>query len=417
MNLSRTHIAIPKMPYNDDFDCERTERGSADEHTDNSDVDGYTESFTSPRQQKYLKKLIRTDQFSFLSGQSIPLQATHVIPAIRTARQGAQDRSCVKALKERMEMWLTELWFNGGHRFAMDGRTNFLLLGVGERMELNKFGNFTFFPGEERLLLLDKELEALNADWARRAAADPAARRNIPSDPGSSFDVRDVQWEVLVLYPDGFYSDSAPMHILDPAKRAIRRKNTERLLDLTSSDWFRCVVCTEPHGLPIIELFQEEGRGNAPLRLRHDSLRAADEQLSLFAMIVALHARVAAYCAAPGNQPSEAVRHVLEYTTPLVEKIFYIPPGARRPDEGSNTPTMTTDKNDDSKSAPEHLIVNNLTYSECTTLFKRMEAGEGGAEPFSQLLYGSGGPRFEVPEIRLIRQEWAERARLAEAGA
>lgn len=94
---------LPKMPFLDaDFDFEHTELGDPTENANDFDVSAGS-FMRSPREQKLQRKLLRTDQRCFLSGRSgCTLQASHVIPPMRTARKSPQTRARVKHLRIKM---------------------------------------------------------------------------------------------------------------------------------------------------------------------------------------------------------------------------------------------------------------------------------------------------------------------------
>ncbi|KAJ7743078.1 hypothetical protein B0H16DRAFT_1693549 [Mycena metata] len=274
------------------------------------------------REDGLLRKLIRTDQYSFLSGSSkAALQACHVLTAIQSTNSKEITKAQVEAFKASIEEYATELWFNRGEPFVLDGRANLILLTAVEHVELDLYGLFAFYPGYFRLHLLLSALKVTNAEWADRAASDSRARRDLPTDESSVFTAA-VEWEVLVFHVEDFSPNGQPISILNPNKRQVRQNDGIPAPRLPS-DWQDCTVRDDPLNFPV--LLKPDG---SPLVLRFDQgLRQPKEKLSLFAMIVNLHSKLAAFESSSTMALTPALNLLIHRTSELMDEIFYKPPG------------------------------------------------------------------------------------------
>ncbi|KAJ7636109.1 hypothetical protein DFH06DRAFT_1220005 [Mycena polygramma] len=109
------------------------------------------------------------------------MQACRVLNAIRSPERGTGgvDRVATEKFDETLESFATELWFNEGRPFKLDGRCNLLLLSVDEYYLWDVYGIYAFSPSYTDLNSILYDLAMCNSDWATRAASNVAAGRNL----------------------------------------------------------------------------------------------------------------------------------------------------------------------------------------------------------------------------------------------
>ncbi|KAJ7217089.1 hypothetical protein GGX14DRAFT_601973 [Mycena pura] len=424
------------------------------------------QSFTSSKVQKsaqkqdkgLLRSLLRTDQFSFLSGSSdAAMQACHVLNAIRSSKKGV-ERAAIKKFKESIELFATALWFNEGRDFKLEGR-----LLVDEHYRWDVYGIYAFSPSYGSLHLILEELTRCNSEWAKRAASNADATRDLPD----SLTVDMYEWRIVILHPEDFFPRGQRVKVLHPNKR-ILRTSMEIPEEPLSSDWVDCTVRTLPDEPPLLV------HGATPLTPKLSlTLRKDGERLSLFAMLVNLHWKLEAYMTEAAPLSNRKLRQMHGTTTALMAQIFFRPPHTTipiplpvpvkvkdprniststshtpsssankfstvTPTEGtfSNTPTEGTfskktrsggnrDTNMESPDSlpvpPEPEFINGLTSTECETLFDRLSNPTGGADSadaFMQLLCGAKGfPDFKAPPTRWVREHGWESGSGSESGS
>ncbi|KAJ7217085.1 hypothetical protein GGX14DRAFT_601967 [Mycena pura] len=412
------------------------------------------QSLTSSKVQKVaqkqdrdlLRSLLRTDQFSFLSGSSdAAMRACHVLSATRRSKKGV-ERAAIKKFEESIELLATVLWFNKGRDFKLDGRCNLLLLLVDEHYRWDVYGIYAFSPSFIDLHFILEELTRCNSEWAKRAASNVEATRDLPDTL-----TEDVyEWRIIILHPEDFFPRGQRFKVLHPNKR-ILRTSMEMPEEPLSSDWVDCTVRTLPDEPPLLV------HGTTPLAPKvFLALRKDDEHLSLFAMLVNLHWKLEAYMtevAQKSTCPNGMLRLMHNTTTALMTQIFFRPPQTTFPtphtsySSANNFSAVTStegtlsmkagsggnrDTNMESPDSlpvpPEPEFINGLTSTECETLFDRLSnptSGADSADAFMQLLCGAQGaecfffgagaawlnemddtgfPDFEAPPTRWMRE-------------
>ncbi|KAJ6469777.1 hypothetical protein C8R47DRAFT_1077928 [Mycena vitilis] len=448
--------ARPRNPLRAATYANSTEKGS----TSSMNVDE-AQSLTSSDVQRVeqkedthlLRRLVRTDQFSFMSGSSdAAQQACHILNAIRTSKRGV-DRAAIKRFKDSIESFATDLWFNHGLAFKLD-------VLVDEHYRWDVYGIYAFSPSYGELNLILDALRQYNWDWARRAASDAAARRDLPD----SFSTASYTWRVVLLHPEDFMPRQQHVKVLQPDKRFLRI-SSEIPAEQLSSDWVDCRVQELPGEPPLLV----HGTPPTPLSLQLSlQLRNKEERLSLFALLVNLHWKLEAYIR-ESKSSNSMLKLMYDTTTALMVEIFFRPPqstislplplpekaksprhistsrtassstnfSAVTPTSGTfaagsgtnndtsmespdsspvphdpmNWPEVPTEPMDSPESLPvppEPVLVNGLTSTECETLYDRLSQSTDGADSataFMQLVCGPQGiPTFKTPATRWMRE-------------
>ncbi|THU81467.1 hypothetical protein K435DRAFT_873307 [Dendrothele bispora CBS 962.96] len=323
----------PRNPLRDaNLDPANTERSS--DHTTDIEGASIAPSFKAEwvRQRdagSRLKKLLKTDQRSFLSGSvSSPMQAAHIINTVR--RKGKTEKN--EQLKTFIQSYLTLLGFHKHNdtkendRFFLDHRPNLLLLTVGEHYSLDFYGLIAFSPGECRLQELIHRLKEDNEKWEPQTRQHMEWQRNLDFSNGSPYDVYTIDWEVLVFYPQDFLADGETFSALDVTRRSLRQPQQQLLPPTNDEDsWLRYSVIglndsDATHPPPRL------GRGSVPLTIRLNNIRTEPDRVSLFAMMINLHSKLMAYQRTTPN-PDPRFTRLFTLADELVDLIFYRPAG------------------------------------------------------------------------------------------
>ncbi|KAF8214074.1 hypothetical protein K438DRAFT_1956174 [Mycena galopus ATCC 62051] len=146
----------------------------------------------------------------------------------------------------------------------------------------------------------------------------------------------DVTWRVLVLYPDAFPAPEG-LRVMRPDRRSLREE-PELPLPLESwADWITCIPYEYQDGLFFlaeadgascgVEDSAHDLKAGEPsaLELQFRSIRAEEDQLSLFSMIVVTAAKIRAFI--ENNPPpcSPALARLHLDLQALLQQIFFLP--------------------------------------------------------------------------------------------
>ncbi|KAF7346450.1 hypothetical protein MSAN_01873000 [Mycena sanguinolenta] len=279
-------LSRPTNPLNDEaYDPAQTEAGSMPSTSESgSSRDTAAREIHDLKKNQYLiRKLFRTDQRCFLSGSTgFRVKATHLVSTPETAPPGTP-----KKVKKLVEKYLTRLGFNGKYPFKLDGRSNLLLLAVEFHHGLDAYGDIAFLPSLDFLRELFMALHAANGEWLLRAIETPDAKRNLDMNK-APFNIDGIVWNVVVLHPSAFPS-SQGLRIMRPHARTLKHIGGPPPAPSTSEDWHTYQV----HSIDGVNFVADtDVEPPSRLELKFESIRAPEDQLSLFAMILVAVAKI-----------------------------------------------------------------------------------------------------------------------------
>ncbi|KAJ7212290.1 hypothetical protein GGX14DRAFT_448593 [Mycena pura] len=244
------------------------------------------------------RRLLKLDQRDFITGSAtVGVQAAHLLNAIRARKH----RGKMKKVKEEMEAWLTELWFNRGSLFELDKPANLILV----RNDFHTLLDLIIFA-------LTQQLEADNKKWDERASQDPKARRNLTAP----IYTHPHRWSILVLHPAKFLPKGEKLYALPCEKRTIHRSG-QQYTPPPGDDWKGYTVDNRNEAFPLLV------HNDIPLEVSFESrcsARKEEEMPSLFAMIVVLYAKLKAL---DGHNYSSIL--LLPLVQKMVQQIFHSP--------------------------------------------------------------------------------------------
>ncbi|KAJ6508662.1 hypothetical protein C8R45DRAFT_1169143 [Mycena sanguinolenta] len=310
----------PRNPLqNQDYDPAETEAGSALSSSSLSRDSAAQANHDFKEKESLVRKLLRTDQRDFLSGsQTIHVQAVHLLNALRAAPPGVAKKD-KKRVKTLIESYLTRLSFNGNFPFKLDGRANLLLLAIQFHYGLNVYADLAFMPSVEYLHTFRAALAAVNKQWDQESTQDPNVRRSLPM-LDSPFNIKDVIWHVIVFYPAAFPSRQG-LDLLPPDKRTLRPAGRPAPPPEEPTDWRKYYVHSS-EGVDFIA--DTQVAPPTPLELKFESIRAPEDELSLFCMLVVAAAKFDAYVKSP-NYKSPKMMEMHAVLQLVLSAIFHRP--------------------------------------------------------------------------------------------
>ncbi|KAJ6508653.1 hypothetical protein C8R45DRAFT_968156 [Mycena sanguinolenta] len=427
VNIHPPSTTRPTNPLHDAaYDLAKTEAGSEPLSSSDSNLsrDMVAQKIhDSKKAGSLVRQLFRTDQRDFLSGAtSFRVQAAHLVNALRSAPAGTLKKD-LKRIKALIESYLTRLCFNGPHQFKLDGRCNLLLLTIQDHYGLDIYGDIVFLPSLEYVKKLLNALSNANTNWSVRCRMNAAATRDIPMDE-EPYNIRDVFWETVALYPLAFTPHQG-LSFLRPEKRTLREISKPPPSPNTPEDWHTYHLHLDQGVYFIADTTKVDSPSRLQLQFR--SIRTPQDQLSLFSMMTVAAAKLKAFMSVSNNEPPEFIIIMHSHLQELVDAIFFHPSSGHDPNydelvalfSKAEKPGVTVESSDLASRGgfphhfapaphPEPELADGLTRTEYTQLFHNVTSSNPSirSESGMRLLYGARGyPLRGPPPINPLDME------------
>ncbi|KAK7036643.1 hypothetical protein VNI00_011576 [Paramarasmius palmivorus] len=271
--------------------------------------------------KRLLYKLLFSDQRDWIRGSTkTGVLAAHWLNDMDSKYGNSEQKTAYKNLKEAIEDLLTSLKFHGDIPFRLDGRPNLGLLTVEDRCAMDMYGLIALGLDLGSLFLLSQCLARDNKRWDEN----PEGER--PLTP-TIYDPDQHAWRLIVLYPNDYLPDNAPLMILDPEKRTFRKPNDPSPPPPIQSDWIPCTIDDT------LRLQRKRGETiREPVTFSIVGNREKSDFPSTFAMICCFASKVQAVNDTTHLTRSQEIYLSLyrDALAELVGLIYYIPPGRTR---------------------------------------------------------------------------------------